>query len=366
MAAVDDARAMRRALGLARRGWGRVAPNPLVGAVVVRDGRIVGEGWHPWLGAPHAEPIALAEAGDQARGATLYVTLEPCNHHGRTPPCTEAILEAGLTRVVYAVPDPHPVAAGGAARLAAHGVAVQGGVLEREAAELNAPFLFAARGATRPWISLKLAVSLDGAIADQSRRPAWLTGPPARRAVHRLRAGADAVAVGIGTACADDPLLTVRHGDAPRTPPVRVIFDRRARLPLASRLVRTVADAPVWCVVAPAAADDAEGARRAALEAAGVRLVPAVDLPTALVTLRALEVRHLLVEGGAGLAGALVDANLVDRLIMIQAPVVLGAGALPAFAGLPPRTVAAGVRWLPVTRRALGDDLMTTYAVSGR
>lgn len=363
-ASAGDARYMRRALQLARLGWGQVAPNPLVGAVVVRDDRIVGEGWHPWHGAPHAEPIALAEAGTAARGATLYVTLEPCNHEGLTPPCTDAILRAGITRVVYAVADPNPVAAGGAARLADHGVEVVAGVLEADAAELNAPFLYAARGATRPWVTLKLAVSLDGAIADHTRRPGWLTGPAARRAVHRLRAGADAIAVGLGTALADDPHLTVRHGHAARTPPRRVVFDRHARLPLSSRLVRTIAEAPLWCVVDPQPQDEAERARRAALEEAGVLLVPAADLPAALVALRAREVRHLFVEGGAGLASALVGTNQVDRLIMIQAPVVLGSGALPAFAGLPPHTVAEGVRWRAIARRALGEDLMTTYAVS--
>lgn len=359
-----DERFMRRAMQLARLGWGQVRPNPLVGAVVVRDGEIIGEGWHPWHGAPHAEPIALAEAGSQARGATLYVTLEPCNHHGLTPPCTDAILAAGIARVVYAVPDPNPVAAGGAARLADHGVEVTGRVLEREAAELNAPFLFAARGATRPWVTLKLAVSLDGAIADYTRRPAWLTGPAARRAVHTLRAGADAVAVGIGTVLADDPHLTVRHGVSPRTPPTRVVFDRHARLPLTSRLVRTIAEAPVWCVVMPEPADDAERARRGALESAGVQLVPATDLPAGLAVLRTHGLRHLFVEGGAGLAGALVGTKLVDRLIIIQAPVVLGAEALPAFTGLSPHTVADGVRWRAIARRALGDDVMTTYAVS--
>lgn len=363
-ASSDDVRFMRRALQLAKLGWGRVAPNPLVGAVVVRDAQIVGEGWHPWHGAPHAEPIALAEAGAAARGATLYVTLEPCNHHGRTPPCTDAILAAGIARVVYAVPDPNPVAAGGAARLADHGVEVLAGVLEHDAAELNAPFLFAARGATRPWVTLKLATSLDGAIADHTRRPAWLTGPAARRTVHRLRAGADAIAVGIGTVFADDPHLTVRHGPPARTPPCRVVFDRHARLPLDSRLVRTLADAPVLCVVAPEPQDAAERARRQALEAVGVQLVPAVDLPAALVALRTRDIRHLFVEGGAGLAGALVGTNQVDRLIIIQAPVVLGGEALPAFAGLTPHTVAEAVRWRPLARRALGDDLMTTYAVS--
>jgi diaminohydroxyphosphoribosylaminopyrimidine deaminase/5-amino-6-(5-phosphoribosylamino)uracil reductase len=179
-----------------------------------------------------------------------------------------------------------------------------------------------------------------------------------------LRAGADAVAVGIGTVLADDPHLTVRHGVTPRTPPARVVFDRHARLPLTSRLVRTIAEAPVWCVVSPETENDAERARRGALEGAGVQVVPAADLPGALAALRSHGLRHLLVEGGSGLAGALVGTKLVDRLIMIQAPVVLGAEALPAFTGLSPHTVADGVRWRAIARRTLGDDVMTTYAVS--
>jgi len=359
-----DLRFMRRALQLARLGLGRVAPNPLVGAVVVQDGQIIGEGWHPWYGAPHAEPIALAEAGDAARGATLYVTLEPCSHTGTTPPCTDARLAAGITRVVYAVADPNPQAAGGADRLTEAGVDVTGGVCETEAAELNAAFLHAARGGTRPWVTLKLAVSLDGAIADHTRQPGWITGPRARREVHRLRAGADAIAVGIGTALADDPHLTVRHGQAVRVPPRRVVFDRQARLPADSRLVRTIAEAPLTLIVNPAPADDADWARRERLTSLGVELLPASDLSHALVALRRAGVQHLFVEGGAGLAGELVGTNQVDRLIIFQGSVILGAGALPAFAGLGPRSVADAVRLRVLARRAIGDDLMTTYAVS--
>ena len=234
---------MRRALTLARRGWGRTAPNPMVGAVVAQDGATVGEGWHREYGGPHAEVHALAQAGERARGATAYVTLEPCAHHGKTPPCVDALIAAGVARVVVAVRDPNPVAAGGVARLRAAGIVVDEDVETAAARELNAPFLHAARGGDRPWITLKLALSLDGAIADHTRGPGWLTGPVSRRAVHRMRAGSDAIAVGIGTALADDPSLTVREGPAPRRAPIRVVFDRRLRLPIASRLVRTVAEA---------------------------------------------------------------------------------------------------------------------------
>lgn len=369
---------MRRALTLAQRGWGQVAPNPMVGAVVVQQDRVVGEGWHARFGGPHAEVAALEAAGDAAHGATLYVTLEPCNHVGKTPPCVKAILAAGIARVVYAVSDPNPLAAGGGAALAEQGVSVQSGLLAGPAGELLASFRHAAATAGlaepsdgaatdpgyRPWITLKLALSLDGALADHTRRPGWITGRRARVLVHTLRAGADAVAVGIGTALADDPALTVRHGRVPRVPPIRVVFDRHARLPADSQLVRTLDQAPVVVVAGPAASGDAaERERRAALEARGVTVLSASSLDDGLAQLRRSGVQHLFVEGGAGLASALVGANRVDRLIIFRGSVILGGEALPAFAALPRRTVGEGLRWRVVSRRALGDDSMTTYAV---
>ncbi len=358
MTTSTDVQFMRRALRLARRGWGQTAPNPMVGAVVVRDGVVVGEGWHRRWGGPHAEVEALRAAGDAAHGATVYVTLEPCNHHGKTPPCSEALIAAGVRRVVAGAADPNPVAVGGAARLRAAGIDVVVGVEERAARELDAPF-FHALLSDRPWVTLKLALSLDGALADHTREPGWLTNPRSRRAVHRLRAGADAVAVGVGTALADDPALTVRGVPAPRVPPTRVVFDREARLPLASSLVRTAAEVPVVVVCADAAS---ENARR--LAAAGVLLLEAPTVDDALRGLRARHgVRSLLVEGGAGLAAALWDGAAVDRLIIFRAPVVLGAGALGAFAGAGPVRAEAARRLPVVERRAFGDDLMTTYAV---
>ncbi len=354
----SDRAHMRRALALARRGWGRTAPNPMVGAVVVREGRVVGEGWHARFGADHAEVMALREAGGAARGSTLYVTLEPCAHHGKTPPCTEAVLRAGVRRVVVAALDPNPQATGGLARLAAHGVDVESGVEAAAAMELDAPFFFRF-AADRPWVTLKLALSLDGAIADHTRRPGWLTGARSRREVHRLRAGADAVAVGIGTALADDPLLTVRGVRAPRVPPLRVVFDRSARLPLHSRLVRTAGEAPVLVVTREPASTAA-----AALADAGVELLPAPSLGAALRLLVARGVRSLFVEGGAALAGELLAHDLVDRLIIFQAPVILGAGALPAFGAAPATTAEAAARLRVVRRRSFGDDLMTEYALT--
>jgi diaminohydroxyphosphoribosylaminopyrimidine deaminase/5-amino-6-(5-phosphoribosylamino)uracil reductase len=352
----EDGAYMRRALSLAARGWGQTAPNPMVGAVVVRDGVVVGEGWHTQFGAAHAEVEALRAAGAGAREATMYVTLEPCAHHGKTPPCSDAIVAAGVRRVVIATADPNPVAHGGASKLRAAGVDVVMGVEETAARELNAPF-FHSIHSDRPLVQLKLAVSLDGAISDQSRRPGWLTGPLARSEVQRLRAGADAVAVGIGTVLIDDPQLTVREGPPPRRPPARVVFDTSARLPLDSALVRSARETPVLVVCwAP------DPAHAAALEHAGVELVHAQTLGQALRALFMRGIRNLLVEGGAALASALIQEALVDRLIIFRAPVLLGAGALGAFAGVPATRVAEAARWRIVHAARFGDDEMTVYA----
>ena len=350
---------MRRALALSLRGAGQTSPNPIVGAVIVRDGAIIGEGWHARYGTAHAEVVALAAAGSAAKGATIYVTLEPCAHHGKTPPCVGALLAAGVRRVVYAVDDPNPIAAGGAEWLRAAGVEVMGGVLRAEAAELIAPFLFTACNHDRPFVTLKLALSIDGAIVDASRTRAWLSGPEARRAVHALRASADAIAVGIGTALADDPALTVRDVATPRVAPIRVVFDRRARLPLNGALVRTASEIPVIDFTDGSAADAERQLRESGVE------VQSVETPVqALALLRRRGVHHLLVEGGAGLASALMQADAVDRLITFQAPVILGAGALPAFGALRAQQASAAPRLRVVARESVGDDLMTTYAIS--
>lgn len=351
---------MRRALVLARRGWGRTAPNPMVGAVVVRDGVVVGEGWHAEFGGPHAEVVALAAAGERARGADVYVTLEPCAHQGKTPPCADALIAAGVRRVIVGAADPNPVAVGGAAKLRAAGILVTDGVEHEAAEELNAPFFFTCRDASRPFVTLKLAVSLDGALAPGDRTQRWLTGEAARKYVHRIRAGVDAVAVGIGTALSDDPALTVRHGRRPRVAPARVVFDPRGRLPLASQLVRTAKKVPTWIV-----GDGVPQEAAAALNTAGVRLLVASGLPAQLRVLRVAGVGHLLVEGGASLAGALLGGGFVDRLIIFQAPVLLGAGALPAFGVVSPG-MGAPEQWRVIERREFGDDLMTTYAPAGR
>jgi diaminohydroxyphosphoribosylaminopyrimidine deaminase/5-amino-6-(5-phosphoribosylamino)uracil reductase len=329
----------------------------MVGAVVVRDGGVVGEGYHARFGADHAEVVALRAAGERARGATLYVTLEPCAHTGKTPPCADAVVAAGVARVVIAAEDPSPEARGGAARLRAAGVATTVG-LEREAArELNAPF-FHALASDRPWITLKLAVSLDAAVADAGRTRGFITGQRSRRMVHALRAGSDAVAVGIGTVLADDPILTARSTVRPRVAPLRVIFDRTARLPLGTRLVQSARELPLVVLT-----ENPDPGRASGLAAAGVDVVVTAGLADGLRQLRQRGVRSLLVEGGPRIAGALLAASLVDRLVIFQAPVVLGAEAADAFAFAPPATVSDARRLRVVERRVLGDDAMTTYAL---
>lgn len=358
---------IRRALDLALAGWGQTAPNPMVGAVVVRDGVVVGEGAHLQLGAAHAEPVALAQAGERARGATVYVSLEPCTHHGRTPPCTDALIAAGVARVVVAAADPNPRAAGGAAVLRAAGIEVVMGIEEPAARELNAPFFFAHRG-DRPWITLKLAVSIDGALTDARRSCAWLTGPESRAHVHRLRANSDAIAVGAGTVLADDPLLTVRGPVQPRIPPARVIFDARLQTPPSARIVAPSHGAgpkrPRTILLATRGMVEADRSRRAALEHLGAEVIVSDSLPGGLRALRERGLTSLFVEGGAGVAGALLETAAVDRLVIFQAPVVLGQGALNAFSRAPASQAATTARLPIVERRTLGDDLMTVYALN--
>jgi diaminohydroxyphosphoribosylaminopyrimidine deaminase/5-amino-6-(5-phosphoribosylamino)uracil reductase len=358
--ASEDTRYMRRALALAARGWGRVAPNPLVGAIVVRDGEVVGEGWHTEYGQPHAEVEALRAAGERARGATMYVTLEPCSHHGKTPPCTDAVRAAGITRLVYACGDPNPHAAGGAERLTHEGIEVAGGVEEARARDLNAPFFHAHHpaGADRPWLELKLALSLDARVADRERRSAWITGEQARAEVHRLRAGHDAIAVGIGTVLADDPQLTVRGDVQPRRAPVRVVFDRALRLPPDSRLARTAVDVPVWAVCDPGT----PRARRAELERLGVRVMEAEGLGGALRALRAAEIHSIFCEGGAILASALLSADVVDRLTLFYAPLFLGPEGLSPFGAMLSPAIEQAARWRTVRSAAFGSDAFLSLA----
>lgn len=314
---------MARALAEAERGRGFVEPNPMVGAVLVRDGRAVGVGAHARFGGPHAEVVALGRAGDLARGSTLYVTLEPCCHHGKTPPCSEALLDAGVARVVAAMRDPFPkVDGGGLTRLRSAGVEVEAGLMADEAARLNGPYL--KRLATGlPYVTAKWAMTLDGKTATASGDSRWISGPRSRTLVHEVRGRMDAILAGIGTVLADDPMLTARP-PGPRTP-ARVVLDGSARLPLDGRLARSAREIPVWVAVTDRAPED----RRRALEALGCEVlafpgegpVPVVPL---LQELARRGVINLLVEGGGTVLGAFLDAGSVDEVDVFLAPVIEG------------------------------------------
>lgn len=355
---------MRRALALAARGRGRTHPNPMVGAVVVRDGRVVGTGWHRRAGSSHAEVVALSAAGRKARGATLYVSLEPCNHHGRTPPCVGAVLAAGVRRVVFPVLDPNPLVRGkGARALERAGVVLRTGLLTREARQLNAGY-FKAHVDGLPWVTLKLATSLDGKLAPRSRR-GWLTGSQAVRAAHRLRARHDAVLVGAATVRADDPRLTVR--EARGADPLRVVASASLALPLGARLLSpALAGGTVIATVRPRRGIRPWMARRARLEARGARVwvLPGrgdrVPLRALLRRLAAEGSHDVLVEGGGELAAALIGARLADELRLFTAPLVLGEG-VEWTRGLG-FEVASAVRVAHPRVRSLGDD----WLVSGR
>jgi diaminohydroxyphosphoribosylaminopyrimidine deaminase/5-amino-6-(5-phosphoribosylamino)uracil reductase len=346
--------AMTRAIEVAWRGWGRVAPNPMVGAVVLDEGRVVGEGWHAEFGRPHAEVVALDAAGVKARGSTLVVTLEPCAHQGKTPPCTHAIVAAGVRRVVCALRDPNPTARGGVETLRREGLDVEVGLLSDEAAAQNAVFLCARQRTDRPFVALKLATSIDSRIADEQGRAHWISGEAARAWVHWLRAGFDAIAVGGTTALTDNPHLTVRGDITPRRAPVRLVFDRRAMLNAGVHLVSSARDIPTWVVASP----DAPRSNAAILEANGVRVLRPRDLAEGLATLRREGIESLLCEGGGALGAKLLADGLVDRLYWVQAPVWLGEAGVPAFPGVPARPLAEAPRWIPVARRTLGADTL--------
>ena len=356
-----DERHMRRALELAEGGRGLTSPNPLVGAVVVgADGRVVGEGFHRRAGAPHAEIEALAAAGAGAHGGTLYVTLEPCTHQGRTPPCAPAVAAAGLARVVAALVDPNPLVAGrGLEALERAGLAVTRGVLAAEAARQNRAFLTAMRE-RRPHVTLKAALTLDGKIADVHGGSRWITGPAARRHAHRLRSEVDAIVVGVATVLRDDPELTVRL-DAPwPREPWRVVLDTTGRTPPGARLIAAGRPERALIAVGP----DAAAGVVAALGRAGATLVRCptrdgrVDLGALLADLFAREVRAVLVEGGGEVHAAFLDAGLVDRVAVFLAPLLVGGRAAPGAVGGAGRELKSAVRLggLQVTR--LGDDLL--------
>jgi diaminohydroxyphosphoribosylaminopyrimidine deaminase / 5-amino-6-(5-phosphoribosylamino)uracil reductase len=326
---VDDDRFMREALELAARGRGLVSPNPLVGAVVVCDGEVVGRGWHEGPGSPHAEAVALREAADRSTGATLYTSLEPCDHYGRTPPCTQAILDAGIARVVSAVVDPNPVVHGrGIDRLRAAGLEVRDGIAKENAARLNEAF-FRHVAAGLPFVTLKMAATLDGRVAARDGSSRWITGEQARADVHRLRAASDAIVVGAGTVLADDPSLTVRHPGYRGRPVLRVVVDARGRVPAGSRIFSD--DAPTLVATTQLAPVDRVDAWRAT--GAEVVVYDAVGGLVALAELWAdlgkRSVQGVLLEGGPTLAWSAVGAGLVDKLVLYLAPKLVGGSGAP-------------------------------------
>jgi diaminohydroxyphosphoribosylaminopyrimidine deaminase / 5-amino-6-(5-phosphoribosylamino)uracil reductase len=347
---------MHRALELAERGWGRVHPNPLVGAVVVRDGAIVGEGNHREYGGAHAEIEALADAGNAARGATLYVTLEPCSHHGKTPPCTDAIIRAGIATVIFGASDPHPDARGGADILRRAGINVVGGVEGDAVRQQNAAFFHAIENTT-PFVALKLAMSLDAQIASAPGKRTKITSAEADREVHRLRSGFDAVMIGSNTARVDDPILTVRHAPEPIRPPVRIVLDSNGSLPLDSALLSSVNEGPVWVVcgsgVSVQKVEDLEraGARPIVLHTARGR----PPIAAVLERLRAEGISSILCEGGSTVAGALLKADAVQRIYAFIAPILLGPGGVPAFPAASPLKSGA---WRTSRIAQLGNDAL--------
>ncbi|MSP68324.1 MAG: bifunctional diaminohydroxyphosphoribosylaminopyrimidine deaminase/5-amino-6-(5-phosphoribosylamino)uracil reductase RibD [Alphaproteobacteria bacterium] len=354
---------MAAALALARRSLGCAWPNPSVGCVLVKEGVVVGRGWTQPGGRPHAETEALARAGAAARGATAYVSLEPCAHWGVTPPCTGALLAAGIARAVIAVEDPDPRVSGrGIGQLRDAGVRVDVGLFAAEAVDLNQGF-FLRIGAGRPLVTLKTATTLDGRIATAAGASRWITGPSARAAGHRLRALHDAVAVGSGTARADDPALTCRLPGLADRKSIRVVLDSILGLNPGSQLVRTAREHPTWAITVAGAAP----ARRAALEQAGVNVIEAgpaggrVDLRAALQALGARGLTRVLVEGGGRLASALLAADLVDRLAWFRAPLVIGGDGTPAAAAFGVAALAEAPRFQRVETRTLGPDVLELY-----
>jgi diaminohydroxyphosphoribosylaminopyrimidine deaminase/5-amino-6-(5-phosphoribosylamino)uracil reductase len=353
-----DARFMALALFLGRRGLGRTRPNPAVGAVIVKDGLIVGRGWTQPGGRPHAEVEALRRAGEAARGATLYVTLEPCSHHGKSPPCADAIVAAGVARVVFALEDPNPKVAGaGHARLRAAGIAVDVGIGAPQARRDLAGHIRRMRDG-RPNVMLKLAVSADGKAGATGRRPLAITGERVHDRVHLLRAQSDAIMIGIGTALADDPMLTCRLPGMAEYSPVRVVLDSALRLPHGTRLVRTARAVPVWAV----AGRQGPSAAEAALAAEGVEILRApgqggrLDLSAVLKLLAERGITRLMVEGGPTLAAALITADLVDEAVLFQSPKVVGADGIEALEGLPLSALTQSPHLVSVRSEAAGAD----------
>jgi len=326
---------MRRALDLAARARGRTSPNPMVGAVLVKDGQLIGEGFHAYAGSDHAEVAALRDAGPAARGATLYVSLEPCSHYGRTPPCVEQILQAGIRRVVAACEDPNPAVSGkGIAALRAAGLSVDVGVLAEEAERLNEAFFTHVRTG-RPFVTLKVAASLDGKIATRTGESRWITGESARRRVHQLRNEMDAVLVGIGTVLRDDPLLTTRLEIADQRDPIRVVVDNLARLPLRAKAVNRASTAPTILAVSQMA----PRTKLEALEREGVQVIVVESSPRRVSLERLIEalgkrgILSVMIEGGAEINASALREGVVDKVLVFLAPILIGGKSTPTAVG---------------------------------
>ena len=360
-AVTDDERFMALALSLGRRGLGRTWPNPAVGAVIVNDGEIVGRGWTQPGGRPHAEIEALRRAGEAARGATLYVTLEPCSHHGKSPPCADAVIAAGISRVVSALEDPNPEVAGdGHARLRKAGIAVEIGLGAAVAKRDHAGHFRRMRDG-RPHVMLKFAISADGKAAGAGRRPVAITGGRVRERVHLLRAQSDAIMIGIGTALADDPMLTCRLPGMAKDSPLRVVLDCALRLPRRSRLVQSAKETPLLII----AGDDAPPALESALRGQGVDVARTTqtaaqfDLTVVLKLLATRGITRLMIEGGPTLAAALITADLVDEAVLFHSGVVIGDDGVNAFE--PPTLATLGRHLTRVASEPVGADHQDSY-----
>src|SRR6266581_3339590 len=360
-----DRRFMELALTLGRRGQGRTWPNPAVGAVVVKDGVIVGRGWTQPGGRPHAEPEALQRAGEAARGATLYVTLEPCSHFGKSPPCVDAVIVSGIARVVSAIEDPNPEVAGqGHAKLRAAGIAVDVGSCAAEASHDHAGHLRRIRD-KRPHVIVKLAVSADDKIGAAGHKPVAITGEAAKARVHLLRAQSDAILVGIGTVLADDPSLTCRLPGMEARSPVRVVLDRSLRIPGTSRLVHSARGTPLWVMTSNLA--EARAAMK--LGAAGAQVIrvatattpPGLDLPTVLHALSEKGITRLLVEGGARVASSFVAAGLVDEAWLLRGAEPIGANGVTALDALPLTAITESPAFKLRASETLQNDRLTIY-----
>ena len=359
-----DQKYMSMALQLARRGLGQVAPNPAVGCVLVKDDIVVGRGWTQKGGRPHAEVVALRQAGQAAHGATAYVTLEPCSHHGKTPPCAEALIDAGVARVAIALTDPDERVNGrGIQMLREAGIEVVTDILEPHALEANLGFVLN-RTIDRPLISLKMATTLDGKIATHTGSSQWITGAAARRYGHMLRATHDAIMVGIGTALADDPRLDCRISGLENNSPIRIVADSRLRLPLTSELVKSAHKMPVWIVTLEGNDED----RLEAYRELGVRVIEVApdeagypDMTEALAVIAEQGITRLLVEGGSHLQASLIKRDLADQIYWFRAPKLVGGDGISALQSLGLDEIADATRLTLKNRRQLGDDQLEIY-----